>query len=46
VVPRFFLGFGSCDKARWSILGATGSEWAFVAFLLFILAAFVAARRG
>ncbi len=46
VVPRFFLGFGSCDKARWSILGASGSEWAFVAFLLFILAAFVAARRG
>jgi protein dithiol:quinone oxidoreductase len=46
VVPRFFLGSGSCDKARWSILGATGSEWAFVAFLLFMLAAFVAARRG
>ena len=46
VVPRFFLGFGSCDKVRWSILGATGSEWAFAAFLLFILAAFVAARRS
>jgi disulfide bond formation protein DsbB len=45
VLPRFFLGSGSCDKARWSILGASGSEWAFIAFVLFILAAFVAARR-
>jgi disulfide bond formation protein DsbB len=45
VLPRFFLGSGSCDKARWSILGASGSEWAFIAFVLFMLAAFVAARR-
>jgi len=45
VLPRFFLGVGSCDKTRWTILGVAGSELAFIAFLMFIVAAFVAARR-
>ena len=46
VLPKFFLGAGSCDKARWSIAGVAGSEWALIAFLLFIVAAFIAARRA
>jgi len=46
VLPKFFLGAGSCDKARWTLIGVAGSEWALLAFLLFIVAAFLAARRG
>jgi disulfide bond formation protein DsbB len=46
VLPRFFLASGGCDKARWKIIGIAASEWAFVAFLLFIVAGFIAARRG
>jgi len=45
VLPRFFAGSGACGQARWKILGVAGSEWAFAAFLVFIVAAFVAARR-
>jgi len=45
VLPKFFLGVGSCDKARWTIVGIAGSELAFLAFLLFIAAGFLAARR-
>lgn len=45
VLPRFFLGAGGCDRARWKILGIAGSEWAFIAFLAFIVAAFIAAQR-
>jgi len=46
VLPKFFLGVGSCDKARWTIIGIAGSELVFLAFLLFIAAGFLAARRG
>jgi disulfide bond formation protein DsbB len=46
VLPRFFLASGACDKARWTIVGIAASEWAFAAFLLFIVAGFIAARRG
>lgn len=45
VLPRFFVGGGDCGKARWNVLGIAASEWAFVAFLVFIAAAVVAARR-
>jgi len=46
VLPRYFAGFGECEKARWAILGITGSEWALVAFVLFLIAAAIAARRN
>jgi disulfide bond formation protein DsbB len=46
VVPRFFLASGTCDKVRWSVAGLAASEWAFAAFVLFIVAAFIAARRS
>lgn len=45
VLPRFFLGSGACGRARWKILGIAGSEWAFAAFLVFVVAAYLAARR-
>lgn len=45
VAPKFFLGSGGCEAARWKVIGIAASEWAFVAFLLFIVAGFVAARR-
>lgn len=45
VLPGFFAGSGGCGQARWKILGVDGPEWAFAAFLVFIVAAFVAARR-
>jgi len=45
VLPSFFLGSGGCDKARWKIVGIAASEWTFFAFLLFMVAAFTAARR-
>ena len=46
VLPRFFLSSGGCDGARWKIVGIAASEWTFFAFLVFIVAAFIAARRG
>ena len=46
VLPKFFLGFGSCEKARWRLIELSGSEWALIAFALFIVAAFIAARRS
>ncbi len=46
VLPRFFLSMGGCDGARWKIVGIAASEWSFFAFLIFIVAAFTAARRG
>jgi disulfide bond formation protein DsbB len=46
VLPRFFLASGGCGQARWKIIGIAASEWAFGAFLLFIVAGFIAARRG
>lgn len=45
VLPTFFLSSGACDQARWTIAGIAASEWSFIAFLLFIVAAFFAARR-
>ena len=45
VLPRFFLGSGACERARWEMLGIAASEWALIAFLLFLVAAFLAARR-
>jgi disulfide bond formation protein DsbB len=45
VLPRFFLGTGDCGKARWTMIGIAASEWAFIAFLMCILAAAMAARR-
>ncbi len=44
-LPCFFLASGACDQARWTIAGIAASEWSFIAFLLFIVAAFFAARR-
>ena len=46
VIPRFFYGSGACGKAHWRLIELSGSEWALVAFALFILAAVIAARRG
>ena len=43
--PGFFLASAACDKARWKIVGIGASEWALFAFLLFMVAAFAAARR-
>jgi disulfide bond formation protein DsbB len=44
VLPKLFMGSGECEKARWTIVGITGSEWALIAFIVFILAALFAAR--
>ncbi len=44
VVPKFFAGVGECDKAHWTLVGIAGSEWALIAFVLFIIAGAVAAR--
>jgi len=46
VMPKFFLGSGACEKASWRLIELSGSEWALVAFALFIVAALIAARRG
>jgi protein dithiol:quinone oxidoreductase len=46
VLPRFFLASGACDKARWTLGTIAASEWAFAAFIAFIVAAFIAARRS
>jgi disulfide bond formation protein DsbB len=45
VLPSFFLPSGACDQSRWTVAGIAASEWSFIAFLLFIVAAFIAARR-
>jgi disulfide bond formation protein DsbB len=45
VVPGFFLGPATCERTRWTMLGVSASEWALIAFLLFIVAAFLAAQR-
>ena len=45
VLPRFFVGPADCGSARWSIAGLAASEWALLAFVLFIVAAYLAARR-
>ena len=42
-LPKLFMGSGECDK-HWSIIGISGSEWALIAFIAFIVAAFFAAR--
>jgi len=43
VMPKLFMGSGECDK-HWSMVGVSGSEWALIAFIAFIVAAFFAAR--
>jgi len=45
VMPKFFLVTGACDNARWKLIGIAGSEWAVLAFVAFIVAALLAARR-
>jgi disulfide bond formation protein DsbB len=45
VLPRFFVGAADCGGARWSIIGLAASQWALAAFVLFLLAAYLAARR-
>jgi len=45
VLPKFFLGAADCGRARWNIIGVAASEWALAAFVLFMLAAYLAARR-
>ena len=45
VLPKFFLGFGDCGRVRWSMIGIAASHWALVAFVAFMLAAYLAARR-
>ena len=45
VLPRFFLGSGSCAGTRWSVIGVNASQWALIAFGTFMLAAYLAARR-
>ncbi len=44
VVPKFFAGVGECDKAHWTLVGIGGSEWALIAFVVFIVAGAFAAR--
>ncbi|HTT39664.1 MAG TPA: disulfide bond formation protein B [Burkholderiales bacterium] len=44
-LPRYFLGSGECERAGWKLIGVAGSEWAFAAFLLFLVAVALAARR-
>ena len=45
VLPRFFMGSGSCTGTRWSVIGVNASQWALIAFATFLLAAYLAARR-
>jgi disulfide bond formation protein DsbB len=45
VLPTFFRSSGACDQARWTVAGIAASEWSLIAFILFLVAAFVAARR-
>ena len=45
VLPKFFLAFGECGRARWSMIGIAASHWALLAFVAFMLAAYLAARR-
>jgi len=44
-LPRYFLASGECEKAHWKLIGIAGSEWALAAFVLFLVAAALAARR-
>jgi protein dithiol:quinone oxidoreductase len=44
VMPKFFAGAGECDRAHWTLVGIAGSEWALIAFVVFIIAGAVAAR--
>jgi disulfide bond formation protein DsbB len=45
VLPAFFVGSADCAGARWNIIGVAASQWALAAFALFVLAAYLAARR-
>jgi protein dithiol:quinone oxidoreductase len=45
VLPRFFMGSGSCAGTRWSVIGVNASQWALIAFAAFLVAAYLAARR-
>ena len=45
VLPRFFMGSGSCAGTRWSVIGVNASQWALIAFAAFVLASYLAARR-
>jgi len=42
--PRFFAGAAECERAHWTLVGIAGSEWALIAFVVFIVAGAVAAR--
>ena len=44
IAPKFFAGVGECDKAHWTVVGVAGSEWALIAFVVFIIAGALAAR--
>ena len=44
VLPKFFAGAGECEKAHWTLVGIAGSEWALIAFVVFIVAGAFAAR--
>jgi disulfide bond formation protein DsbB len=44
VLPKFFSGAGECEKAHWTLVGIAGSEWALIAFIVFIVAGAFAAR--
>ena len=46
LMAKFFLASAACDKARWTVIGMAASEWALIAFVGFIVAGFIAARRG
>lgn len=45
VLPTFFVGAADCGSARWNIIGVAASQWALAAFVLFLVAAYFAARR-
>jgi len=44
VMPKFFAGTGECERAHWTLVGVGGSEWALIAFIVFIVAGAFAAR--
>ena len=43
--PMIFRGTGDCSKVLWRFLGLSIAEWALIWFLIFVLAAAVAATR-
>jgi disulfide bond formation protein DsbB len=43
-LPKIFKGEGDCAKVTWKFLGLTIPEWALVWFVIFIVAAVVAAK--